>query len=315
MLSHVAGVWLATAPRVLIAIPETINNWSPTADPCHLPGGPQAPANAYTSFQEEVHKHQQVQLLMGKMSKKDAEKPSCGQPGRLWWSWEQSPQPHPLIFDLTETGGNSPWGWETLWSPWGKDYSSLFFVHGSKHSIQSWKNKKNLLKMSTGKPPNHFVPVARPKTFCWWVAGWDEKKFHYKMKGFTLLPPAKICITLSMLKGCQLPLSHLPHGKCFEQLQQKKEAMSQFGKYFFKASPLNKFVIWKDKEIRSQLHFCHPCWRQQMGRPSKYHYCKWYVKTWSMAWDNKNRSPWQSKLNIFSCTTFFAWAGKYKHIS
>ena len=108
MLSHVAGVRLAATPRVLIAVPETINNWSPAADLCHLPGGLQAPANPRVSFQQEVHEHQQVRLVMGKTRKKDAEKPSCGQPGRLRRSWEQSPQPHPLIIHLTETGGNSP---------------------------------------------------------------------------------------------------------------------------------------------------------------------------------------------------------------
>lgn len=84
------------------------------------------------------------------------------------------------------------------------------------------------------KPPSHFVPVARPKTFCWWVAGWDGKKFHYKMKGFTLLPPAKICITLSVLRGCQLPLSHLPHGKPSEQLQEKKRPCPNLESNFLK---------------------------------------------------------------------------------
>lgn len=37
------------------------------------------------------------------------------------------------------------------------------------------------------------------KTQNWWVVGWDERKIHYKMKGFTLLPPAKICTNSALL--------------------------------------------------------------------------------------------------------------------
>lgn len=66
-------------------------------------------------------------------------------------------------------------------------------------------------------PPSHFIPVVRPKTFCWWVVGWDERKIHYKMKGFTLLPPAKICTNSALLslyyEGVSYPCPTYPIAK------------------------------------------------------------------------------------------------------
>lgn len=224
MLSHVAGARLAAAPSVLIAIPETINNWSPTADLCHLPGGLQAPANAHISFQQEVHERQQVPLVMGKTSKKKKR----WRKAQLWSGREAA----------VVLAAEPPTPSSNLWSRRGCKKLSLrmgTFVVSLRQGLpissaytdastafKVEKNKKKCFKNEHWKAPQIFLYQWQdPKlSAAGGRVGWEnslqDERFHSS-------PPAKICVTLSMLRGCQLPLSHLPHGKSFEQLQQKKK--------------------------------------------------------------------------------------------
>lgn len=83
--------------------------------------------------------------------------------------------------------------------------NTVFKVFFKKRKIKLWK------------APQLFCTSGKTQNFQLVGGGWDGKKIHSKMKGFALLPAAKICSTLSTLRGLQLPPSHLPHGKACEQ--------------------------------------------------------------------------------------------------
>lgn len=190
MLSHVAGERLAAAPSVLITIPETINNWSPALISVICLGVPKHQQMPVSPSSRRYTSASRSSWWWGRRVKKMQKSPAVvGQGG-----WEQNPRPHPLIFDLTETGGNSPSGWETLWSLWGKDYSSLFFIQGSKYSIQKWKNKKIFFKWALKSPQIILYQWQDPKLSAGGWQGGMRKNFitRWKVSHVSLQPKSAL---------------------------------------------------------------------------------------------------------------------------
>lgn len=160
---------------------------------------------------------------------------------------------------------NSSWVWLTV------ETANLMLVRKKK------KKKRefiifSFLKRALETPTQSFRTNGETQNFL--LVGGGMSKFHHEVKGFTVshfslqinsAPPSHCSDRCSggICSPCpSCPMETLP--AVMTKTKQKKPPMWHL--FISSPSPLNKFIMWSDKEMRSRLCFCHLCCRQ-MGDP------------------------------------------------